>query len=228
MTIQYTLKRSPKRKKTISLQIGKSAELTVYAPCFTPVAEIDRFLKEKQDWIDKALRRQSEIRHEEQSKTYQTGECFYYLGRSYPLEAYFEPLENQGVMFWNDRFFLNCPDNNAMRRHYFELWYKKKAEAYLPARVEHFSKLHNLTPAGVRITKASQRWGSCSSDNALAFSFRLIMAPPDVIDYVVIHELMHIRQKNHSSKFWRLVLEAMPQYSVHRRWLRDHQHLFSL
>ncbi len=228
MTIQYTLKRSRKRKKTISLQIGKSAELTVYAPYFTPVSEISRFLEEKQSWIDRAVRRQSEIRPEEQIKEYQTGELFYFLGKPYALTAYFEPLENQGVMFWDNRFFLNCPDNHAMRRQYFEIWYKKKAQVHLPARVEHFSGIHHLTPRGVRITKAEQRWGSCSPDNALALSFRLMMAPPDVIDYVVIHELMHIRQKNHSSKFWRLVIEAMPQYQAHRRWLRDHQHLFSL
>jgi len=228
MTIQYTLKRSRKRKKTISLQIGKSAELTVYAPYFTPVSEIDRFLEEKQRWIDKAISRQSLLQDEEQPRSYQTGELFYYLGKPYQLESYFEPLENQGVMFWNDRFFLNCPENNTMRRHYFELWYKKKAETHFPARVEHLSRLHRLTPGGIRITKASQRWGSCSPDNTLAFSFRLMMAPPDIIDYVVIHELMHIRQKNHSSKFWRLVIEAMPQCQAHRRWLRDHQHLFSL
>jgi len=228
MTIQYTLKRSQKRKKTISLQISKSAELTVYAPSFTPVSEINRFLEEKQNWIDKAIHRQSEIRQEEQPRSFQTGEQFYYLGTLYPLEAYFEPLETQGVIFWNNRFFLNCPDNNTMRRHYFERWYKKKAGTYLVSRVEHFSRIQNLTPRDVRISGASQRWGSCSADNSLAFSFRLIMAPPDVIDYVVIHELMHIRQKNHSSKFWRLVVEAMPQYQAHRRWLRDHQHLFSL
>ena len=202
--------------------------MTVFAPYFTPASEINRFLEEKQNWIDKAIHRQSEIEQAVQEKAYQTGELFYYLGVAYPLEAYFEPLENQGVIFWNNRFFINCPDNHTMRKHTFELWYKKKAEAYLPARVDHFSRIQNLTPHGIRITKADKRWGSCSSEDNLAFSFRLMMAPPDVIDYVVIHELMHIRQKNHSSKFWRLVIEAMPQYQAHRRWLRDHQHLFCL
>jgi hypothetical protein len=228
MTIQYTLKRSKKRKKTISLQISPNAQLTVYAPYYTPVAEISRFLEEKQNWIDKSIRKQLAIRPEDNKKEYSTGEEFYYLGQTYPLEAYFEPLENQGVIFWNNRFFINSPENTAMRKHCFECWYRKKALTHMTARVEHFSRILNLMPRGVRITQARQRWGSCSSDNALAFSFRLIMAPPDVIDYVVIHELMHLRQKNHSSKFWQLVIEAMPQYQTHRRWLRDHEHLFHL
>ncbi|PKN82576.1 MAG: M48 family peptidase, partial [Deltaproteobacteria bacterium HGW-Deltaproteobacteria-1] len=80
----------------------------------------------------------------------------------------------------------------------------------------------------IRITSARSRWGSCSEDNSLAFSFRLMMAPPQVIDYVVVHELMHIREKNHSSKFWRLVIEAMPDSMSHRRWLREHQDMFKL
>ncbi len=228
MTIQYTLKRSRKRKKTISLQISHNAQITVYAPYCMPVHEISRFIEEKQNWIDQSLRKQSEIRHHDREKEYKTGEPFYYLGQAYPLEAYFEPLENQGVILWDSRFFLNCPENSAMRKHYFESWYKKKAMDHMAARVKHFGQTLNLEPKGVRITQARQRWGSCSPDNALAFSFRLIMAPSDVIDYVVVHELMHIRQKNHSSKFWQLVIEAMPHYQTHKRWLRDHQHLFHL
>jgi hypothetical protein len=228
MTLKYTLKRSRKRKKTISLQISRNAQVTVYAPYFTPVAEISRFIEEKQSWIDKSIKKQSAIHPEEKEKGYSTGERFYYLGLAYPLEAYFEPLENQGVILWNNCFFLNSPDNSAMRKYYFERWYKKKAAEHMTARVEYFSRTLHLEPRGVRITQAKARWGSCSSDNALAFSFRLIMTPPDVIDYVVVHELMHIRQKNHSSKFWQLVIEAMPHYQTHKRWLWDHQHLFHL
>ena len=228
MNTQYNLKRSRKRRKTISLQIGANSEITVYAPYFTPDAEISSFIAAKQGWIDRTLRRQSKSIPQNKDKIYSSGEIFYYLGQAYPLEAYFEPLENQGVMFWKDRFFLNCPENNDMRRHYFEMWYKKKAMDYIPARVSELARTLKLTPKDIRITQARRRWGSCSADNSLAFSFRLMMAAPEAIDYVAIHELMHIRQKNHSSKFWRLVIEAMPQCQSHRRWLRDHQHLFEL
>jgi len=115
-----------------------------------------------------------------------------------------------------------------MSRHYFICWYKKKARQHLSDRVDFYCNMLRLEAGGIRITSAESRWGSCSEDNRLSFSFRLIMAPPQVIDYVVVHELMHIREKNHSSKFWDLVIEVIPDYKTHRRWLREHQRHFNL
>jgi len=228
MNIEYNLIRSRKRKKTISLQIGPNSEVRIYAPHHTPITEINRFVREKQNWIDKAIRRQAAIQVSSQERVYITGETFYYLGQPYPVECYFEPLENEGVMFWDDRFFLNCRENEALKKHYFVSWYKKKARSHLSGRVDFYSGMLKLTSGSVRITSAESRWGSCSGANNLSFSFRLIMAPPEVVDYVVVHELMHIREKNHSSKFWALVIEVIPDYKKHRRWLRDHQHEFNL
>jgi hypothetical protein len=228
MNVTYTVNRSKKRRKTISLQIVNNSEIKICTPYYTPAAEITRFIEEKQNWISQTIQKRSQELLLNKEKDYVTGEIFYYLGQSYPLEARFEPMENTGVVFWNNQFFLNCPADRDMRKYYFILWYKRKAKEYLRARVEHFSRELNLQPRGTRITSANQRWGSCSEDNSLAFSFRLMMAPPDVIDYVIIHELMHIRQKNHSSKFWDLVVETMPDYKIHRRWLRDNHHKFIL
>jgi hypothetical protein len=228
MDIQYSVKRSRKRKKTICLQICGASEVKVYAPSLMPEAEILKFIEEKQTWIFKSIQRHNTSPAQKKQKEYATGEIFYYLGEAYPLEACFEPMENHGVIFWKDRFFLNCPANEDMQKHYFELWYKEKARQHIPGRVAHFSRTLGLHPHDIRITSARSRWGSCSAENVLAFSFRLVMATPGAIDYVIVHELMHIRQKNHSSKFWHLVVEAMPQYATHRRWLRDHQQLFDL
>ncbi len=228
MNIEYHLKRSAKRRKTISLQIGADSKITISAPRFTPLAEIDRFIREKQTWIDRTMKKQAAHPVSSHEKSYRSGEHFFYLGQRYPLEAYFEPLENEGVMFWDDRFFLNCPDNEDLKKHYFVSWYKKKARSYLSGRVDFYSAMLKLTSDSVRITSAESRWGSCSGVNRLSFSFRLMMAPPAVVDYVVVHELMHIREKNHSSKFWALVIEVIPDYKKHRRWLRDHQHEFNL
>ncbi len=141
MTTQYSLKRSRKRKKTISLQIGNNSEITIYAPYFTPVKEINRFVEEKQKWIDRTIRKQALLPVQHKEKTYATGENFYYLGQAYSLEAYFDPLENSGVIFWNNRFFLNCPVNMEMRKHYFVSWYKKKAQQYLSERVDFYESM---------------------------------------------------------------------------------------
>jgi predicted metal-dependent hydrolase len=228
MNVDFILKRSKKRKKTISLHIGKSSEVTVCAPYFTPMDEISRFVQEKQIWISRTIQKQSQTLRLDREKEYITGEHFYYLGQFFPLEAFFEPLENAGVVFWNNCFYLNAPQNKDMRKHYFVSWYKKKAREFISERLHHFSRELRIQPQGMRITSAQTRWGSCSEENNLAFSFRLIMATPEAIDYVVVHELMHIREKNHSSKFWKLVVEVMPQFKLQRRWLRDHQHRFNL
>jgi predicted metal-dependent hydrolase len=226
--IPYTLKKSRKRRRTISLQISDKSELVINAPHFTPLSEINRFVQEKQDWINKAIQKHKEALIKNRAKEYTTGEHFYYLGESYPLEVFFEPLENAGVVFWDNRFFLNAQEKKDLRKQYFVLWYKKKAHKYISERVDFFSLMLKLQPGSLRITSAESRWGSCSEDNNLAFSFRLIMAKPEVIDYVVVHELMHIKEKNHSAKFWQLVESVMPEYKLHRRWLKDNNSKFIL
>ena len=228
MDIQYSLIRSRKRKKTVSLQIGNRSEITVQAPVHMPAAEIQRFVEEKQAWIEKSLRRQAALQASHPKKAYETGEIFYHLGEACPLKSFFDPLENPGIVFRNNRFFLNCPPNRQMRKYYLTNWYRKQARQYLTRRVDFYSHLLRLACGGIRITSAEKRWGSCSEKNHLSFAFRLIMAPPKMVDYVVVHEIMHIREKNHSSKFWNLVLEVIPDYRNRRLWLREHQQHFDL
>ncbi len=226
MNINYTVKRSRKRRKTISLQISNNSEVTICAPYFTPAGEINRFVREKQNWIQKTMQKQTSYLPKE--KKYASGELFYYLGESFPLEVFFEESARKGLVFWRDRFYLNSCDAAVDGMSFFITWYKKKAREYLSKRVEFFSGKLSLQPRQVKITSAGKRWGSCSEDNNLSFSFRLIMAPPAVIDYVVVHELMHIREKSHSSRFWKLIEAVMPEYKIHRHWLNEESSKFIL
>jgi predicted metal-dependent hydrolase len=89
-------------------------------------------------------------------------------------------------------------------------------------RVKIFSDQYGFAPKRVRISSAKTRWGSCSPDGTLNFTWRLVMAPLDVVDYVVVHELVHLRVKDHSEKFWREVEKVLPEYRVQRTWLRTH------
>ena len=89
---------------------------------------------------------------------------------------------------------------------------REKAKAYLPSRVSFYSKQMGLFPTGVKITSARSRWGSCSGKNSLCFSFRLMLLPDDLMDYVIVHELAHIKEKNHSARFYAVVAEYLPDY----------------
>lgn len=106
-------------------------------------------------------------------------------------------------------------------------WYREQARVFFTERVRRYSKTLNLFPTGLKITGARGRYGSCSYANSLNFSWRLIMAPIEVIDYVVVHELTHIKVKNHSKRFWDLLELFMPDYRIHLQWLKDNRHVMA-
>ncbi len=101
-----------------------------------------------------------------------------------------------------------------------EAIYRKAAREYFPKRVSHYAHMLGVTYGKISIRDQKTRWGSCSSEGNLSFNWRLILAPPDVLDYVVIHELCHRKEMNHSKEFWALVESLMPDYKECRIWLR--------
>ena len=102
-----------------------------------------------------------------------------------------------------------------------EAIYRKAAREYFPKRVSHYARMLGVTYGKISIRDQKTRWGSCSSEGNLSFNWRLILAPPDVLDYVVIHELCHRKEMNHSKEFWALVESLMPEYKERRKWLRE-------
>lgn len=100
---------------------------------------------------------------------------------------------------------------------------RERAKELLDGRVRHYAALMGVTPTGVKITSARTRWGSCSAKNSLCFSFRLILLPPEAVDYVVVHELAHIREKNHGPRFYREVETYLPDYRRRIELLRQAQ-----
>ena len=99
--------------------------------------------------------------------------------------------------------------------------YRQAAKEYIPKRVAYYAQLLDVTYATISIRDPKTRWGSCSSKGNLSFSWRLILAPPKVLDYVVVHELCHRKEMNHSPRFWALVESMIPDYKIHRKWLKE-------
>jgi predicted metal-dependent hydrolase len=102
---------------------------------------------------------------------------------------------------------------------------KEGALKKITERVKYYSSLSGFKYKNIKITSAQKRWGSCSAQNNLNFPQKLALAPDKIIDYVVIHELCHIKEKNHSRKFWKEVEKIMPDYKIHRQWLRNYGYL---
>ncbi len=125
-----------------------------------------------------------------------------------------------------------APDLTPDQALALEKRYREAAKAYIPKRVAYYAEAysHIIPPAVSSIAIRSQktRWGSCSSRGTLSFNWRLMLAPPAILDYVVVHELCHLRHMNHSKDFWACVETILPDYKAHRKWLKEHGHELTL
>jgi hypothetical protein len=213
----YRLVRS--RRRTLALVIDADGTLTVRAPMKLAHSAIQEFLAQKADWVQKTQSKLKARAAQRPSHTFETGDSFLWLGGTFPLTLV--PAQRPALQFDGLRFTLS-QKAQVNAKTYFEAWYKEQAHDYLQSRLEHFARLHHFSYHGLRITSARTRWGSCNSKNELAFAWRLLMAPPEVVDYVVVHELAHTVHHNHGPKFWKLVEDILPNYKIYVRWLKEH------
>jgi predicted metal-dependent hydrolase len=211
------------RRRTIALEITPTATLIVRAPLRVPSEYIEEIIRQKHSWIvrkfDEMKRRPLLSGHE-----YTEGEIFLFLGREYPLHIL--PDGNMTIER-SEKLYVSyklLPDiKNHIRR-----WYREEAHKEIQARCMWFSMKTGQVPTTIRITDAQQRWGSCTHKGGLNFSWRLIQSPPDIVDYVVVHELVHIGQPDHSRKFWNKVRDILPDYERRRKWLRENERLLKI
>lgn len=214
--IDYNLIRS--KRKTLAIHIKKDASVEVRAPLKTPKRVIDKFILQKSDWINKNIKKIKEILEKQQSFSFNEQTKLLYLGKEYPIK------NNKAVCFDGEFFYLPF-DNFDKSKRTLILLYKELAKYIINERVKYYSNLMCVEPSSVKINSAMKRWGSCSGKNSLNFSFMLIMADIDAIDYVVVHELAHIIEHNHSIKFWNLVENTLPDYKARENSLKNLQNV---
>jgi predicted metal-dependent hydrolase len=210
------------RRKSITLQITPHGELLVLAPTLVPKFFIDRFIAEKEQWIQKKL---SEVNHRPKVllKQYAEGEEFLFLGKKVTLQF------TAGVKIFVKDSSLFFPRALGFRlKKELEQWYIQQAKELITNRLEYHAKQMCASYTSVRFSDTKSKWGTCFHDNSLQFNWRLIMAPLLVIDYVVIHELTHTTEKNHSRDFWSRVRLFTPAYRQHREWLTKNGHLLHI
>jgi predicted metal-dependent hydrolase len=209
------------KRKSICLEISSGTELIVRAPFSVDDAAIDRVVMQKRGWIIKKQRQISQRGSAAPVKEFKAGEEFFYLGNRYPL---FLKEKLIPALFFENGFLL-ARDYCYRAKDLFIQWYARQARLYIPGRVEFFCARAGVRCAGISIRNTGSRWGSCGSNGRLNFSCRLMMAPPEVIDYVVAHEVAHLRVMDHSEDFWRNVKGLFPDYKECRFWLRKNGHL---
>jgi predicted metal-dependent hydrolase len=209
-------------RRSISLSISSDGKLIVKAPVFMPMFFINKFVNEKEDWIERRINL-IKIHPVQAKKEYVNGEKFYFVGSMYELSR----KSGHRTIEVSDKLYVpNIPA--SLLKTELTLWYKAQAKKIISERIELFTKKTGLVPSGVTISNARSKWGTCFHDNSMNFSWRLVMAPVSVIDYVVAHEFSHMKVKNHSKKFWDTVGSFCPLYRIERRWLKKNGEILDL
>jgi len=203
--INYTLIRS--KRKTIGISI-RDGLVTVRAPLKCPESEIDRIVLSKSKWITDKLTKSIEQLSYQKAFTLNYGDFVVLRGDRYPIIA----REGTHAGF-NGEYFYFPPNlcEKQIKDACIKI-YRKLAKVHFNERIALFAAQMNVSPSSVKVNSAKARWGSCSSKKSINFSWRLIMSDDDVIDYVVVHELAHLIQMNHSRKFWAIVEGVLPNY----------------
>jgi predicted metal-dependent hydrolase len=212
------------KRRSIALIVERDGNLVVRAPLQASDETIRRLVESKADWIKTTQEKARKLGPAPVRNKFVDGEEFWYLGQAYRLEI----VKGKKTDLHLDGNFKMSPATRPKARLAFENWYKKQAKAHIPQRVAQLAKHFGYGYQRIRITSARTRWGSCSTRGTLSFTWRLVMAPEEMIDYVIVHELAHLRIHNHSKEFWIQVGLLMPDYKAKRQWLKKNAALFTL
>jgi len=211
-------------RKTIAITITNNGTIIIKAPKQASEEAISYTISKNLYWIEEKLKIvQSRPKFKE--KEFVNGEGFLYLGDRYRLQI----IKNQEEpLLLKGKYFYLLESHLHKAREAFIDWYKERAFEKISERVKFYANIKGCTYNKISITNAQKRWGSCSPSGNLSFSWKIIMAPLSVIDYVVIHELTHLDELNHSKRFWSKVKALMPNYEEKERWLRENGHMLNI
>lgn len=214
------VRRSGQRR--LRLQVRPNGTIRLSCGRRVPKKELLRFLNDTRGFIQKALDEYAHLKSQFPMKRFEAGEAFLFLGR--PRQLNLVPAPKTRVLLLGEKIILQNPPDDVRERQVAMIeFYKRCGRAYLANRIEYWSRKMGLVPAKVSYRSQKTRWGSCSSRGQISLNWRLVLAPYEVCDYVVIHELAHLRHPNHSSRFWTLVASYCPDYAKWKQWLYSNQ-----
>jgi predicted metal-dependent hydrolase len=215
--ITYTLKRSGRRRRSIGLTIDDRG-LIVSVPLRASEKWLQSVLQDKATWVVEKLDGWQTC--QPQANRWQDGETIDYLGELLVLRVvqglFVTPIQRLGRELWV--FVVNGSEITV--EHAVSNWYRQEAEQHFIRRAAQYAPLLKVRPRNVKLSEAKTQWGSCNAQGSIRLHVHLIKLPPRLIDYVVVHELAHLRELNHSASFWRLVESVCPDYAILRSELK--------
>lgn len=218
--------RRSERRKTVGLTVGRDASIVAHLPKDADIDQATELIKTKLVWVHQKLAAHKETHGEDvfRRPEFVDGEGFYFLGKHYRLKLV--DVDPSGsptptIRFDGDRLLFRREQVAAGEKRIAD-YYTRAAHPYLNDTVHRWKKIVGVDPVRyVKVMDLGFRWASCSADGTINFHWRIMQLSPQVIDYVAVHELTHLKVPDHSPAFWHEVSRVLPNYQTHRKWLRD-------
>lgn len=230
--INYAIVRS--NRKTIGISLSLSYGVKVSAPLRISDKHIAEVVNGKAAWILEKLSYLENVKAEVPQMKFNDGEKFSVLGKEYALKTNISPTVEIASVAVSDNFLVvSLPQNicesipnsltDIIRNHIIN-WYKNIAKEVVSERINFFAKNMEVLPTNLIIKDLKSIWGSCTAKNTININWKIIMAPLDIVDYLIVHELTHIKVKNHSKHFWKMAGSILPNYKECSAWLKVNGH----
>ena len=207
----FELRRS-ERRKTLALTVDRAGELVAHVPSETAVEELTRWISKKLLWVHRKLALKEAAAPKMRPPEYVSGEAFCYLGRRFGLKVVAK--QEQPLQFDGTRFILRR-DARPTEEH-FRRWYLEAGTEWLRRRVERLSRYAIHKPERIEVRDLGFRWGSCGKNGVVFFNWKVLQLPVRLVDYIIMHELVHLVEGHHGPAFWQALGRAMPDWQKRR------------
>lgn len=230
LEFNYNVRKSA-RRKTLAITVHPDNRVIVAAPATYPQKNIVEFVQKKSDWVRKIIAANLQRMQQTQVKRFETGEKILYMGREYTLRV--ERGPSPRVTLEDGHICVRLPAGSTASeplevKHHLRGWYLACALAKVKEKVPLYANRIGVNPGFVTIKSMKSRWGSCSIRGRISLAWNIIMAPEQILDYLIVHELCHMVHHNHSAEYWGLVESIIPDHRERRKWLRENGNRLSL
>lgn len=215
MVIKYEIKYSD--RKTISITVERNRSVIVHAPFNTSSERINSIIEKKKFLLHKKINGSNKFPVPKPYKEFVSGESIMYLGHLYKLEIVNEDF--MGVRFENS-FSISSFHKSKANQFLKDFYYEHAKEILIP-HIIRFAESLGVVHKKISVTDLKYRWGSCTPKGNINFNWRIIKAPINIIDYIIVHELTHLLEANHTADFWNIISVQLPHYNKAKEWLKE-------
>jgi predicted metal-dependent hydrolase len=214
LLIDYDVIRS--NRTSLGITVERDGNIVVNSPLELDDLDIEKQVWKKRLWIWEKLAIKKMDQDKQVKKQFISGESFYYLGAHYRLEI----VEGDVTLKLKNGWFQLGNKQQKKAKEYFKTWYSDHLKNKIRSRLQLFEQRLSMNVPDFRVMELGYRWGSCSKEGNLNFNWKIAMAPVGVIDYIIAHELAHLKEHTHNERFWKEVRRLMPDYTKHKEWLK--------